>query len=57
MSFLFNCCRSGQGEGQCYEVATNVDGKRKIEYMNDVKKVRSMNNVDRVIRVEKSEYE
>lgn len=53
MSFL--CC--GGGKKQYYEVTTEENGEKKTVYTNDIEKVKAMNGAQRVIRVEKSEYE
>ena len=54
---MFSCCSCGDKDKHYYEVTTEKDGHLVTEYTNDIKKINNIDSAQRVIRLEKSEYE
>lgn len=58
MSFLFSCCRKGTGKGQYYELLSHdTDGKVKHEFVENLTNTKDLEQADRVLRLQKSDYD
>lgn len=58
MSFLFSCCQRGPGKGQFYEIQTHDEkGEVQSKFVSNLDEVKDWNRTDRVLRVERSDYE
>lgn len=57
MSFLFKCCKNDSSNKQVYQVEKKDGNGIRTEYVNNVNDIKDWDRADRVLKVNRSEYD